>query len=128
MNKSEVYSNAVSELKAEPFNRAALLTLGGHLVKLLAVWPAVTTWAEVPDSALDKDVVYNEAGSPMHPAWAMTHVDFKGWAQLAQVNEDVIWNSWQGLARLNLIYPDNTLPHDVESYLLLRANDLLSVD
>lgn len=128
MGKRDVYEEALSELKAEGFDPAALLTVGGYLVKMLAAWPRVTTWVERPEAG-EKIVpgVYIQIGSPMHPAWEMTRIDFAGWAQLAQVGEDAIWKAWQGLARMNLIYPDNTVPDEVRRFLTLQAEDLLRI-
>ena len=123
-NTGEMYRNMVSELKAEAFDSAALLTIGGHVTKMLAVWPRVTTWVEGlrmggPSAAV------TISNSGLHPAWDATAIDFKQWAQLAQIDESVVWKSWQGLVRLNLIYPDNTMPAEVRKYLILRADELL---
>jgi len=116
LGKLAKYLDALSELKSQPFDGTSLLVVGGHLVKLLAAWPNVTTWIE-------KDAV----GSDLHPAWSMTHWDMKEWASLAHVDLEIVLNAWLGLVKANLIYPDGTFPPKVFTYLIQRADDVLDI-
>ena len=116
MSKIAIYNDALADLKAQEFDGSALLTVSGYLIKLIAAWPVVTTWIET-----------KETREGLHPAWGMTRFDVKEWARLAQVDEAAVWKSWQGLAKMNLIYPDNTFPDKVAKFLLLRSDDLLSL-
>lgn len=112
-----VYGEALEDLKSISFDQSALLVVDGHLVKMLATWPMVTTWVED-----------EEAGDSMHQAWAMTRFDAKEWSQLARLDPEIIMKNWQTLAKLNLIYPDNSLHQKVHSFLLIKANVLLGIE
>jgi len=98
---------------ADNFQGAALVAQDRNLLRLAAVWPLVKKTLPDPPGlgeAVDLETI-----------WAQAKVDFRGWAELAQMSSSVILSGFKVLKGNRLILPDGTLNHLVETLLQKEA-------
>lgn len=112
--KYKNYTDALRDLKEEDFDGSLLLTVGDIEQRMVAVWTRVKRC----------EAEHNVLNDGVHEAWSYVCFDARSWAMLARLPEMDIWSSWQGLARSNIIYPDGTLPEEVEEYIKNKVVDL----
>jgi hypothetical protein len=98
---------------AENYEGAAILAQDLVLMRLAAAWPKVKRLLpEPPAQGQEVDI---------NALWENTKVDFKGWAELAQVQAPQVMDGWQVLKGNQIILPDGSLNHLAETLLRKEA-------
>jgi len=98
---------------AENYEGAAILAQDPVLMRLAAAWPKVKRQLpEPPPQGQEVD---------LEDLWENTKVDFKGWAELAQVQPPQVMDGWQVLKGNQIILPDGSLNHLAETLLRKEA-------
>jgi hypothetical protein len=104
---------------AENYCGVALLVLDPVLMRLAAAWPQVKR--QLPDPPSPGQEVDLEA------LWEKTKIDFRGWAELAQVNPLQVMEGWKVLRGNGIVLPDGSLCHLADGVLKKEAaGELLS--
>jgi hypothetical protein len=98
---------------SDNFQGAALVAQDHNLLRLAAVWPLVKR--TLPDPPGPGEAV------DLETIWGETKVDFRGWAELAQISSSVVLSGFKVLKGNRLILPDGTLNHLVETLLQKEA-------
>ena len=95
------------------FLGAALLAQDQQLFRLAAAWPRVKKVLP-PPPAPGEEVNLEEV-------WAQTNIDFREWADLAQVNRLEALQGFKALKGNRIIFPDGSLSHQAEALLQKEA-------
>ncbi|MGO9621617.1 MAG: hypothetical protein ACLPT6_09450 [Desulfobaccales bacterium] len=98
---------------AENYQGVALMVRDPVLMRLAAAWPKVKR--QLPEPPLPGQEVDLEA------LWQKTRVDFREWAELAQVDALLVMEGWKVLKGNEIILPDGTLNHLADSVLKKEA-------
>lgn len=98
---------------AENYEGAAILAQDPVLMRLAAAWPKVKR--QLPDPPPQSQEV------DLEDLWDKTQIDFKGWAELAQVQPPQVMDGWQVLKGNQIILPDGSLNHLAETLLRKEA-------
>jgi hypothetical protein len=98
---------------AENYQGVALMVRDPVLMRLAAAWPKVKR--QLPDLPPPGQEVDLEA------IWQKTRVDFREWAELAQVDALLVMEGWKVLKGNEIILPDGTLNHLADSVLKKEA-------
>jgi len=98
---------------ADNFQGAALLAQDQNLLRLGAAWPLVPR--RLPQPPAPGTEVNLEA------LWQQTQIDFRAWADLAQLQPLAVMRGFKVLKGLRLILPDGSLNHLAGSFLRKEA-------
>jgi hypothetical protein len=98
---------------ADNFQGAALVAQDKHLLRLAATWPLVPR--TLPDPPGPGEEVNLEE------VWRQTQIDFQGWITLSQLPSLVVMEGFKALKGSQVILPDGTLNHAVETLLQKEA-------
>lgn len=98
---------------AENYQGVALMVSDPVLMRLAAAWPKVKR--QLPEPPPPGQEVDLEA------IWQKTRVDFREWAELAQVDALLVMEGWKVLKGNEVILPDGTLNHLADSVLKKEA-------
>ena len=98
---------------ADNFQGAALVAQDKHLLRLAASWPLVPrTLPDPPGPGEEVD---------LEEVWRQTGIDFQGWVALSQLPSLVVMEGFKALKGSQVILPDGTLNHAVETLLQKEA-------
>jgi hypothetical protein len=98
---------------AENYQGVALMVRDPVLLRLAAAWPKVKRQLpEPPPPGQQVD---------LETLWQKTRVDFREWAELAQVDALLVMEGWKVLKGNEIILPDGTLNHLADSVLKKEA-------
>ncbi len=98
---------------AENYQGVALMVRDPVLMRLAAAWPKVKRQLPEPPppgQEVDLDAI-----------WQKARVDFREWAELAQVDALLVMEGWKVLKGNEIILPDGTLNHLADSVLKKEA-------
>ncbi|MGO9177224.1 MAG: hypothetical protein ACLQED_13970 [Desulfobaccales bacterium] len=98
---------------AENYQGVALMVRDPVLMRLAAAWPKVKRQLPEPPppgQEVDLDAI-----------WQKARVDFREWAELAQVDALLVMEGWKVLKGNEVILPDGTLNHLADSILKKEA-------
>ncbi len=98
---------------AENYQGVALMVRDPVLMRLAAAWPKVKR--QLPEPPPPGQEVDLEA------IWQKARVDFREWAELAQVDALLVMEGWKVLKGNEIILPDGTLNHLADSVLKKEA-------
>lgn len=107
------YCKALERAKIAPFDIARLLVITPDMLKMIAVWPAVTRRRldDVEDSGKDD------------AAWDMIHYDVEDWSRLSGVGMDA-YSLHLIIRELGLVYPDGRMPDEVKRHVMKAVERL----
>jgi hypothetical protein len=98
---------------ADNFQGAALVAQDKHLLRLATTWPLVQR--TLPESPGPSEEVN------LDEVWGQTQIDFQGWITLSQLPSLVVMEGFKALKGSQVILPDGTLNHAVETLLQKEA-------
>jgi len=98
---------------ADNFQGAALVAQDKHLLRLATTWPLVPrTLPDPPGPGEEVD---------LEEVWRQIQIDFQGWVALSQLTHLVVMEGFKALKGSQVILPDGTLNHAVETLLQKEA-------
>ncbi|MDI6852955.1 MAG: hypothetical protein QME75_05045 [Deltaproteobacteria bacterium] len=98
---------------ADNFQGAALVAQDKHLLRLAATWSLVPrTLPDPPGPGKEVD---------LEEVWRQTSINFQGWVALSQLPHLVVMEGFKALKGTQVILPDGTLNHAVETLLQKEA-------
>jgi hypothetical protein len=98
---------------ADDFQGSALLAQDQNLLRLAAAWPLVPRQLpEPPEPGMEVD---------LEALWQKTQIDFRAWADLAQLQPLAVMRGFKVLKGLRTILPDGSLNHLADSLLQKEA-------
>jgi hypothetical protein len=97
----------------DDFRGSALLTQDQNLLRLAAAWPLVPRQLpQPPEPGIEVD---------LEALWQKTQIDFKAWADLAQLQPLAVMQGFKVLKGMRIILPNGTLTHMANSLLQKEA-------
>jgi len=107
--RQQQFEDAVSVLKAEPFDRRTILLINKDMEAMLVTWPYVPTELRPDGDATDDP-------------WGALDIGLATWADLSGVPTPVLQLEFERLRAMRMVYPDGTSPDEVDEYLGNRAD------
>jgi hypothetical protein len=98
---------------ADDFHGSALLAQDRNLLRLAAAWPLVPRQLpQPPEPGIEVD---------LEALWQKTKIDFRAWADLAQLQPLAVMRGFKVLKGMRTILPDGSLNHLADSLLQKEA-------
>lgn len=98
---------------ADDFHGSALLAQDQNLLRLAAAWPLVPRQLPPPpEPGIEVD---------LEGLWQKTRIDFRAWADLAQLQPLAVMRGFKVLKGMRIILPDGSLNHLADSLLQKEA-------
>jgi hypothetical protein len=109
------FEKCLAELKKQSPSNNTVLMMDKKTQQIVLSWPSV-----------DRKIVSNPIGNKsLDLCWHYTWFDVYQWAGLAAVTSKEIWDAFNPLAKMKMIYPDGTLPSVVFDFLKVQAEKLM---
>ena len=110
------FDQCLAELKKQSPSSSTVLMMDKKTQQIVLSWPNV-----------DRKIVSNPIGNKsLDTCWHYTWFDVYQWAGLACSTNKEIWDAFNPLAKMRMIYPDGTLPSVVWDFLKVQAEKLMN--